>query len=65
MVVTWSQTSRLKSSQPELSRREKVCISSKSGEVVEKSVGGVILDSEKVVEEPATSVGEEVAEESG
>jgi len=39
--------------------------SSASGEVVEKFVSGETLDSEKVVEESATSVGEEVAEELG
>ena len=39
--------------------------SSASEEVVEKSIGGENLDCEEVVEESATSVGEEVAKESG
>jgi len=65
MVVTRSQARRLKRSQPEQSREKRVDTSSASEEVVEKSVGGGTLDSEKVVEELATSVGEEVAEESG
>ena len=51
----------MKRSQPEQSGREKEDPSSNSGEVVEKSVGGITLDREKVVEESATSVSEEVA----
>ena len=65
MAVTRSQAKRLKRSQPEQSREKRVDTSLASAEVVEKSIGAEILDCEKVVEESATSVGEEVAVESG